>query len=72
VIRRTLFLMMLCVLVVATTTTVLAQDNADGIQAGNIELLEFERPLVEYICAGVFLLTALAIGFKPSKRVHDA
>jgi len=70
VIRRALFLMVPCLLLAATV--VFAQENAAGIEAANIEPLEFERPLLEYICAGVFLLTALGIGFKPSKRVHDA
>ncbi len=70
VIRRTLFLMLLCALLVATT--VFAQSNVDGIEEANIEPLEFERPILEYICAAVFILTALAIGFKPSRRVHDA
>ncbi len=62
--------MMLCLLLV--TTSAFAQSNADDIEAANIQPLEFERPILEYICAGFFLLTALAIGFKPSKRVHDA
>lgn len=70
VIRRALVLMAPCLLLFAAAA--FAQNNADGIDAVNIQPLEFERPLVEYILAAVFLLTALGIGFKPSKRAHDA
>lgn len=53
------------------TSPVWAQVNIDDIRPDNVQPLEFERPIVEYICAVVFLLAALGIGFKPSRRTND-
>ena len=45
-----------------------AQINDPSVSNENIELLKGSQPVLEYALAGAFLLAALAIGFKPSKR----
>lgn len=49
----------------------LGQINEAGVKTDNIEMLPAKEPLVEYALAGCFLLGALAIGFKTSKRVPE-
>lgn len=38
----------------------------------NIDLLEYQRPIWEYVTGGLFLVVVLAIGFKASKRAHKS
>lgn len=56
-----------------TALPVLAQAVPEGteIAPDNIKPLEYARPMVEYICAILFLAVAMGIGFMPSKRVKD-
>jgi hypothetical protein len=50
-----------------------AQINDSSVTPGNIDTIQpSQRPIFEYILAGGSLVAALAIGFKPSKRVLDA
>lgn len=42
------------------------------IAPDNIEPLEYNRPLIEYTFAILFLLLSMGVGFFPSKRVKDA
>lgn len=51
-----------------TATGAAAQINDPSVKDGNIDLLPAKKPIVEYALAGGFLLAALAIGFKPTKR----
>lgn len=44
------------------------QINDSSVKPDNIEMLPVKRPILEYALAGGFLLAALAIGFKPTKR----
>ncbi|MFQ5412042.1 MAG: hypothetical protein ACE5EC_07080 [Phycisphaerae bacterium] len=71
--RRPITLLIVWILAfLASASMVVAQTGVDPeTLTNNIEKLKFERPIVEYVCAGGFLLTALGIGFKPSKRTHD-
>ena len=71
---------MLCRFVVAigfvlalTAVPALAQIVPEGndIKPDNIKPLEYARPLVEYLCAFLFIAVAMGIGFMPSKRVKD-
>lgn len=55
-------------LLAAATTGAAAQINDPTVKDGNIDLLPTKKPIVEYALAGGFLLAALAIGFKPTKR----
>ncbi|HKQ50260.1 MAG TPA: hypothetical protein VJZ71_19460 [Phycisphaerae bacterium] len=55
-------------LLAAATTVAGAQINDPSVKDGNIQLLPEKRPIVEYVLAGGFLLAALAVGFKPTKR----
>lgn len=48
--------------------TAFAQTDDPAIKPINVEGLPASRPLVEYALAGAFLIGALAIAFKPSKR----
>lgn len=45
-----------------------AQINDPSVKPDNIEMLKGGQPVLEYALAGGFLLAALAIAFKPSKR----
>jgi hypothetical protein len=49
-----------------------AQINDPAVKPVNVARLESKRPLIEYTMAGAFIVAALAIGFKPSKRSADA
>jgi len=49
-----------------------AQVQIGDIPFANIEYLEPERPLWEYISSGGFILAVLALGFMSSRRVKDA
>jgi len=60
-------LMLLCCCV-----TLWAQVQVGEIPHNNIEQLDPERPLWEYISAGGFILAVLGIGFMSSHRVKDA
>lgn len=51
-----------------TVTTAFAQTDDPAIKPINVDKLPASRPLVEYALAGAFLIGALAIAFKPSKR----
>ena len=55
-------------LLASATTVAVAQINDPSVKDGNIDLLPTKKPMVEYALAGGFLLAALAIGFKPTKR----
>ncbi|MCG8404612.1 MAG: hypothetical protein MI923_05380 [Phycisphaerales bacterium] len=67
---RILFLLTVLILLLASPAG--AQINLDeNIRMDNVEALPFERPILEYVCAVGFLLAALAIGFKPSRRTND-
>ncbi len=50
---------------------VFGQQNDGSVTAENINLLPTRKPVLEYALAGGFLLAALAIGFKASKRGKD-
>ncbi len=70
--RFVLLLLVWAVTALMSAPTAWAQSADDpAARADNIEKLEMERPIAEYICAGGFLMAAMAIGFKPSKRTHD-
>ncbi len=56
------------VLLAAATVTASAQINDPSVKDENIDMLPAKRPILEYALAGGFLLAALAIGFKPTKR----
>ena len=56
------------VLLMVATVLVSAQINDPSVKDGNIDMLPTKRPILEYTLAGGFLLAALAIGFKPTKR----
>lgn len=49
---------------------VFAQAEVGDIPPDNIDLLEYQRPIWEYVTGGLFLVIVLAIGFKASKRAH--
>lgn len=55
-----------CLLLGASTA--FAQTDDPAIKPINVDKLPASRPLVEYALAGAFLIGALAIAFKPSKR----
>lgn len=55
-------------LLAAAPTPVAAQTNDPSVQEGNIELADQSQPILEYALGAGFLLAAMAIGFKPSKR----
>ncbi|MFQ5429651.1 MAG: hypothetical protein ACE5E1_05000 [Phycisphaerae bacterium] len=46
-------------------------NETEDIKPDNVKRLKSERPILEYVCAGAFILGAMAVGFKPSKRSHD-
>ena len=48
----------------------LGQDILGDIQQDNIDKLDYQSPILEYVCAGVFLIATMAIGFKPCKRIQ--
>lgn len=48
-----------------------AQVNADVLDPENIQPLDPAQPTLAYVCGGLFLLAAMAVGFKPSKRTRD-
>lgn len=48
-----------------------AQINDPSVKPVNVARLESKRPLVEYGMAGGFIVAALAIGFKASKRTNE-
>ena len=58
-------------LLASATTVAVAQINDPSVKDGNIDLLPTKKPMVEYALAGGFLLAALAIGFKPTKRAGN-
>lgn len=58
-------------IVVCLAPPLLAQVNDESVQEGNIEKLPTDRPVIEYALAGCFLLAAMAVGFKTSKRAND-
>lgn len=64
--RRILMIAGLVCLVAAPQA--LAQIVEGEIRPDNIKRLDFQRPILEYVCAILFLLAAMAIGFMPSKR----
>ncbi len=55
----------------AAAITAFGQINDSSVKPDNIELLPVKRPILEYALAGGFLLAALAIGFKPTKRTGN-
>jgi len=67
--RRILAVALAIVLCTAVPSS--AQVNDESIGADNIEMLPTEEPWLEYTLAVCFLLGALAIGFKTSKRTFD-
>lgn len=54
--------------IAAIPTLAIAQINDPSVKPENIELLKTGQPVLEYALAGGFLLAALAVAFKPSKR----
>lgn len=54
--------------IAAIPTVAIAQINDPSVKPENIELLKAGQPVLEYALAGGFLLAALAVAFKPSKR----
>ena len=54
--------------IAAIPTIAIAQINDPSVKPENIELLKTGQPVLEYALAGGFLLAALAVAFKPSKR----
>jgi len=66
VLRLAILMILIC------STTLWAQVQVGEIPHNNIEQLEPERPLWEYISAGGFILAVLGIGFMSSHRVKDA
>lgn len=66
-VRRWHLLAWTMVLLLAVTTA-FAQSDDPAIKPINVDKLPASRPLVEYALAGAFLIGALAIAFKPSKR----
>ena len=70
VLIRFVIVLMVAVLLSPLVASAQAIPNED-VKPENIKRLDFERPIVEYICAGGFIVAAMAIGFKPSKRTHD-
>jgi len=50
---------------------VAAQINDESVKGPNIPMLEKEQPFLAYLLLAAFLLSALAIGFKPSKRTQQ-
>ncbi len=59
------------VILLCGAASVWGQINEDGLAGGNIEELPMKRPIMEYTLAGCFLLAAMAIGFKTSKRGNE-
>jgi len=57
-------------LICLIATPALAQIEEGKIPKDNIQLLEYKRPIIEYVTGGVFILIVLGIGFKASKRSH--
>jgi len=57
--------------VLLTALPVVAQVNTDAIDPENIQRLDAAQPTLAYVCGGLFLLAAMAVGFKPSKRSRD-
>jgi len=49
-----------------------AQRNDPGVTSPNIENISVKQPMLEYALMGGFLLGAMAIGFKPSKRSKES
>jgi len=68
-ILRRLFVSLSVVLLTAVPAA--AQVNTDAIDPENIPLLDAAQPTLAYVCGGLFLLAAMAVGFKPSKRLRD-
>lgn len=56
------------VVIAALPGVAIAQINDPSVKPENIELLKTGQPVLEYALAGGFLLAALAVAFKPSKR----
>ncbi|MCA9257269.1 MAG: hypothetical protein KDA33_16600 [Phycisphaerales bacterium] len=48
------------------------QIEVGDIPPDNIDLLDYKRAIWENVTGGMFLVMALAIGFKASKRAHGA
>ena len=68
-ILRRLFVFVSAVLLTALPAA--AQVNADALDPQNIQPLDAAQPTLAYVCGGLFLLAAMAVGFKPSKRTRD-
>ena len=66
---RRLFVSAFAVLLTALPAA--AQVNTDVLDSENIQLLDAAQPTLAYVCGGMFLLAAMAVGFKPSKRTRD-
>lgn len=60
------WLFLICVF----ATPAFAQIEVGNISDDNIPLLEYKRPILEYVTGGAFILVVLGIGFKASKRSH--
>ncbi len=66
---RRLFVFVCAVLMMALPAA--AQINVDALDPENIQPLDAAQPTLAYVCGGLFLLAAMAVGFKPSKRTRD-
>jgi hypothetical protein len=66
--RRIVPLLTVMVLIFASAAVGQVVSGSGDFDPENIEKLPFQRPIWEYISAGVFLAVAMALGFKPSKR----
>ena len=64
-------LTMILVIAFCLSSPVSGQINDESVQEGNVEQLPMKRPFVEYAIASGFLVAAIAIGFKTSKRTND-
>ena len=65
-------ILLVSIMGIACPLTASGQINDPAIKPVNVARLESKRPLIEYSMAGAFIVAALAIGFKPSKRNPDA
>lgn len=57
--------------VLALATPLFAQISEEGMKTENIEMMQMERPVIEYVLLVIFLLAALGVGFYTSKRTND-
>ncbi len=49
---------------------IVVESGDEGVRMDNINTLETNRPILEYVLAGGFLIGSLALGFMSSKRTH--